>query len=277
MTRLVLRILFAVASPAVLLLLPTAQAQPAPPDKAKLEVARSYVDAGLAAQNTGDYDTAITFYTKAYEVVPHPLLLFNLAQAHRLAGHMDQAVELYRKFLAADSTGPEAQLARDLLAEIEGRKMEGSGGAEEAHDRNEDGEGQTVQGTATLRVSGASSSVDPTAPRRPGFFARHRWSMSFGIGGFVAGGAGLAMGGLTWRDYRHLAQSCAHTVAGCPDNDVRRVEREGLVTNVLFGVAAAAAVGAIVGYFVGDDRSPDERPAVVVVPSGRGITLDVRF
>lgn len=69
-----------------------ALAQPAPAaDKTK--VAKQYVDAGLAAQSTGDYDTALTMYAKAYELVPHPVLLFNMAQAHRLAGHLAHGLE----------------------------------------------------------------------------------------------------------------------------------------------------------------------------------------
>src|ERR1700755_1590934 len=41
-------------------------------DQVKARTARQYVDAGLAAQGTGDYATAITFYQKAYDLVPHP-------------------------------------------------------------------------------------------------------------------------------------------------------------------------------------------------------------
>jgi tetratricopeptide (TPR) repeat protein len=48
----------------------------------KAHVAKQYVDAALAAQNTGDYDIAITLYEKAYQLVPHPVLLFNMV--HRL-------------------------------------------------------------------------------------------------------------------------------------------------------------------------------------------------
>src|SRR5262245_16277548 len=41
-----------------------AMAQAAPSADRK-RVAKQYVNAGLAAQNSGDYDTAITFYSKA--------------------------------------------------------------------------------------------------------------------------------------------------------------------------------------------------------------------
>ncbi|HEX2691139.1 MAG TPA: tetratricopeptide repeat protein [Kofleriaceae bacterium] len=87
-------------------------------DKAKEKVARQYVDAGIAAQNSGDYDTAIIFYSKAFELVPRPVLMFNMAQAHRLAGRNDQALELYARYLARDPKGSQAQTASDLVDDI---------------------------------------------------------------------------------------------------------------------------------------------------------------
>src|SRR6185295_924513 len=78
----------------------------------------------LAAQDSGDYDTAITLYTKAYQLVPHPVLLFNMAQANRLAGRTEQALSLYARYLAADPSGAQAQDARDRVAEIEAKKAE---------------------------------------------------------------------------------------------------------------------------------------------------------
>jgi tetratricopeptide (TPR) repeat protein len=98
-----------------------ARAQPAATDKSKVQAARSYVDAGLQAQKLRDYDTAIKLYTKAYELVPHPVLLFNMAQAYRLAGRFEQALTLYQKYLDEDPHGSEARTARDLVAEIEAR------------------------------------------------------------------------------------------------------------------------------------------------------------
>jgi hypothetical protein len=96
-----------------------AQSAPAPVDKK--QVAKHYVDAGLAAQASKDYETAITFYLKAYQLVPHPTLLFNMAQAHRLAGHIDQALSLYKQYLVEDPRGAEARTARELVSELEAR------------------------------------------------------------------------------------------------------------------------------------------------------------
>ncbi|HEX4419616.1 MAG TPA: tetratricopeptide repeat protein [Kofleriaceae bacterium] len=88
----------------------------------KKQTAKSYVDAGLQAQKTGDYDTAIILYQKAYDLVPHPVLLFNLAQAHRLAGRIQKALELYRDYLEEDPQGSESATARELIGELEARQ-----------------------------------------------------------------------------------------------------------------------------------------------------------
>jgi hypothetical protein len=110
-----------------------ALAEPAPTANAdKVRVAKQYVDAGLAAQGSGDYDTAITLYSKAYQLVPHPLLIFNMAQAHRLAGHVEQALSLYAQYLAEDPHGAQAQTAHELVAELEARKPKQARGPEEA-------------------------------------------------------------------------------------------------------------------------------------------------
>jgi tetratricopeptide (TPR) repeat protein len=120
MNRVLLRLLLlgaigAVLAPGRVL----AQSAPAPVDKKP--VAKQYVDAGLAAQDSGDYETAITFYLKAYQLVPHPALLFNMAQAHRLAGHIDQALSLYKQYLSEDPSSAQARTARALVSEIEAR------------------------------------------------------------------------------------------------------------------------------------------------------------
>jgi tetratricopeptide (TPR) repeat protein len=130
MTRRLLCCLLAIApiamSPVV------ARAQPADSSTSKLPEAKSYVDAGLMAQKSGDYETALLLYKKAYELVPHPVLLFNMAQAHRLAGRVEQALTLYHKYLDTAPNGPEARTARQLIAELEARKASEARSSERA-------------------------------------------------------------------------------------------------------------------------------------------------
>jgi tetratricopeptide (TPR) repeat protein len=98
----------------------------------KKKTAKSYVDAGLAAQDAGDYDAALTFYGKAYELVPHPVLLFNMAQVHRLAGRPRQAVELYEQYVETDPSGPQVKTAREFIVALKNQIA-----AEETRKKNE--------------------------------------------------------------------------------------------------------------------------------------------
>src|SRR3954468_8745946 len=65
---------------------------PAPVSPQVQAQAKAYVNDGITAQNAGQFDVAISHYWKAYQLVPHPLLIFNIAQAHRLAGRIDEAI-----------------------------------------------------------------------------------------------------------------------------------------------------------------------------------------
>lgn len=98
-----------------------AQSSPAPTATDR-ELARRYAQSGIDAQDAGDYDAAIDNYQKAYRVVANALLLFDMAQAYRLAGKDDLAIDYYRRYLAApepeQSKVPEARL---LLAELQAR------------------------------------------------------------------------------------------------------------------------------------------------------------
>jgi tetratricopeptide (TPR) repeat protein len=112
--------MLAIAGVAVQAPVPAASAQPTS-KKEKEKAAKAYVDAGLAAQERGDHDTAISMYAKAYELVPHPILVFNMAQAHRLAGRTAQALDYYRRYLADAAKGPKAKTAREFITALEGQ------------------------------------------------------------------------------------------------------------------------------------------------------------
>jgi tetratricopeptide (TPR) repeat protein len=103
----------------VALIAPPAPAFAQKGDKKKL--AKEYVDAGLAAQEAGDYDGAIELYQKAYALVPHPILHFNIGQAHRLAGRDEEARASYEAYLDADPKGAKVKEAKSFLKEIEAR------------------------------------------------------------------------------------------------------------------------------------------------------------
>lgn len=64
---------------------------------------------------SGQYDKAIEQFQELYQEKPVPILLFNLAQAHRKATHYKEALDLYERFMRED---PKNQL--QLSSETDG-------------------------------------------------------------------------------------------------------------------------------------------------------------
>lgn len=137
--------------------------------------AKAFVDKGIAAQNDGQYDVAITYYWQAHKLVPHPLLIFNIAQAHRLAGRIDQAIAMYERYLQADPEGSQASTAQTLLAGLKARKAQGAsrpanaGNATDARKPADAGASRdaTALGPAKLEAT-APGAVPPEAASRAG-------------------------------------------------------------------------------------------------------------
>lgn len=77
--------------------------------KARFKQGEAYLDQKL-------YDQAIVEFEAAYALSPLPILLFNIAQALRLKGENDKALDTYLKFLAVNPEGPVADLARNHVA-----------------------------------------------------------------------------------------------------------------------------------------------------------------
>jgi tetratricopeptide (TPR) repeat protein len=83
---------------------PPARAQeptprPAVTDEQRAQAERSFEE-GNARFHEGDYQAAIPLFRRAFELSGEPALLYNIAQAHRLAGQCRPAVAAYRRFLA---------------------------------------------------------------------------------------------------------------------------------------------------------------------------------
>lgn len=87
------------------------------------ETAKAQYKKGLSAYALGDYAEAAKAYEAAFNAEPDPALLYNAAQAHRLAGNKARALTLYRNYIklfpahAAKSEAP--RHVNNLQAAIE--------------------------------------------------------------------------------------------------------------------------------------------------------------
>src|SRR5215471_19233726 len=86
----------------------------------ELEDARALYARGKAAYDAGDYQGALSQFSRAYALHPTPALLFNMAQASRLsgAGHCAEALELYERYLEQDPAPENPAEVRDRIAQM---------------------------------------------------------------------------------------------------------------------------------------------------------------
>lgn len=62
---------------------------------------KTHYDLALALYQAQKFEDSIPEFKAAYEQMPNPGLLFNLAQAYRKAGHPREAIEYYDRYLSA--------------------------------------------------------------------------------------------------------------------------------------------------------------------------------
>ncbi|HSD89615.1 MAG TPA: tetratricopeptide repeat protein, partial [Kofleriaceae bacterium] len=91
MTRTTLFLLLAVAS--------VAEAAPNKGDPPAAKEADRHFKSGVALYNEQKYAEALAEFERAYEIQPHPLVLYNMAACHRELSHYGDAVKFYRRFI----------------------------------------------------------------------------------------------------------------------------------------------------------------------------------
>ena len=110
-------------------------AQPASDKTSSQQLMQRYQRA-VTMYNTGQYDKAIEEFQGLYELKPQPILLFNLAQAHRKAGHKAQALDLYERYLReapnSDLSNETTGYVSELKKQIEEDKQAEKAAAEKA-------------------------------------------------------------------------------------------------------------------------------------------------
>ncbi len=275
----------AVTIPAAPLLAQPAGKPAAPIDPKK--VAKEYVDAGVAAQTAGDYDTALTFFGKAYELVPHPVLLFNMAQANRLAGRLDVALALYRQYVAAEPKGAQVKTAREFITAITVQLEAAAARAAEAAKRAQDEAAAAAAATAAREAEAAAAAqvaadaaaaeqarvaaaAAAEAARRRDEEARGRRGRGTRIAGLVTAGVGVASLGVgVFYGLRARTLSDQLSTPGTvydPDDDAAGKAAE---TRMIIATAAGGAllIGGVVIHLIGrkQDRAA-EAPRAALVP-----------
>ncbi len=200
--------------------------------------AREHAKSATAAFNLGHYDDAVREYEAAYKLVPDPVLLFNLGQAHRLAGRQDQALAAYRSCLrTAPESAPYREQVKTRIREIEAQTTYRAAGqfAAAPPAYTKPAPNPVLVSTPSLSQSTEPSVAPPT---------ELRWLRWAAVGVTAALGAATVIAGLSTNGrYDDLKKSCGNTPAGCSDDQISSVTTRATTTNVLLGFTGVAAVG----------------------------------
>ena len=90
-----------------------AQSEPSAQDQARVLVE----EAGEEFQ-AGRYDEAAILFQRAYNLDPHPVILFNLARAHQEMGDLPTALQLFESLVAMNPSGRALDAAQSRIADI---------------------------------------------------------------------------------------------------------------------------------------------------------------
>jgi tetratricopeptide (TPR) repeat protein len=126
-------------------------AAPAMATEPSADARRLYAE-GKAEYAQGHYAQAVGLFERSYALSESPALLFNMAQAHRLAGpeHCSDAVALYKSYLAAQPDAENKKEVAERIAEL------GDCGAQ-----------NQPQNSATPAPPAPRVSASPPAPNAP--------------------------------------------------------------------------------------------------------------
>ena len=80
----------------------------------KAEEARDFLDRAAGAFALNHYAEAAENYEKAFALKPDPAVLYNAAQAHRLAGNKQRALDLYQSYLRMYGSDKRAEIERHI-------------------------------------------------------------------------------------------------------------------------------------------------------------------
>jgi len=87
--------------------------------------ARRHFRAGMALIQEGQVDAGVAELQVAYDILPHPNVLYNIGRAYAEAGRYDEALEYFEQYVESDP--PDREEVRQFIVAIEARIAEAAG------------------------------------------------------------------------------------------------------------------------------------------------------
>ncbi len=224
--------------------------------------ARELADKGRAYHDAGEYMKAVAAFKEAYVLAPSPGLLFNIAQAYRLAGDCDDAAWMYHRYLDTNPSEQARVLAEQHLSSVE-----------------KCGHGGLVLSSAPTVAVVPKLEAKPLAvdePRQPNGMKRTALWVGVGGGIVLAGAAYFALDSMSASDkvselYKNGAKG---SVVAAED---ARGQRSATLATVLGIGGGLALVSGGILYAVGQRHESLQHVAVAPHAHGAQVSLSWHF
>ncbi len=123
--------------------------------------AKGHFKKGMAAISEGKYEAGIAELQRAYEILPHPNVLYNIARAYAESGDLEGAVATYRKYL--EGNPPDKDEVQQIVTALESR-LERQKAVALAASQAAPGTPGGPAGTTPGTTPGPTPSTTPTTP-----------------------------------------------------------------------------------------------------------------
>jgi tetratricopeptide (TPR) repeat protein len=74
---------------------------------------------GMKQYQAKEYAKAIVEFESGYKLIPQPVFLYNIAQAHRLSGESEKALSMYRRYLRESPSAPNRAEVEERISALE--------------------------------------------------------------------------------------------------------------------------------------------------------------
>lgn len=249
--------------------------------------AKEHYQKGTKAFDLGAYDEAVNEYSTAYRLHDDPALLYNIGQAHRLAGHMSEAIRFYKRYLLRSPNAPNRAEVEQKIAELQKLldQQKKASNLPPDQPRPPASAGQPVE-TPPAAVTPPPPTATP-APQGPIAEAPTPIETHNGrtkkIAGIVTGGVGVAaivvgatFGGLAQKNSDALTK-LAQNMQPFDSSKQSAGKTDQILEGVFLGIGGAAVVTGVVLYVLGHREAKEARVAVVPAINSQTVAMTVRM
>jgi tetratricopeptide (TPR) repeat protein len=162
-------------------------------EKSKPDEARHHFEEGTAAFNMGEFARAADEYRDAYRLKHEPAILYNIAQAYRLANNPQQAIFFYRSYLRSLPDAGNREEVEGRIRKLESEHYE-DGNVPVARSPQTSPQVPAKPDATATTISLTPALVVATAPRRPQRVPVYKKWWLWTAVGLAAAGVGVGIG-----------------------------------------------------------------------------------